>query len=274
MRVFSGKYYANLFKLVAEFNVPAKPRQFLFVFSREGETYPYFIHASNVHRAIPPLPKVDPSLLDRVKHYNLMLIVALCYAIFTIGCYVFPPSVSQVGEPSETETIEQYCNRLWLPAFFLNDYLVPLFSSVATCSHEDFRNFPAVYITDYKKYTAGNDHNSVTTMQAVQSKLVSNGLHVKLRHPVTKLETATNGSVRLTHVDLDNGSTEHVEVFSKVITATSSHALAGLYEPARPMASQLPICEAEVVVHSTAQPFRAQKIPANAFQLTTQSCPN
>jgi Flavin containing amine oxidoreductase len=258
MRVFSGKYYANLFRLVAEFNVPAKPRRFLFVFSREGEDRPYFIHASNVHRAIPPLPITDPSLVDRVKHYSLILIVAFCYAIFTIGCYIFPPRVSMVGEASETETIKQYCNRLLLPDFFLNDYLVPLFSSVATCSHEDFRNFPAVYITDYKKYTAGNDHSSVTTMQAVQSKLVSNGLRVKLRHPVTKIESESDGSVRLTHVDLDNGSTEHVEVFSKVITATSSHALAKLYEPARPMASQLPICEAEVVVHCTARPSSTQ----------------
>jgi predicted NAD/FAD-binding protein len=254
MRVFSGQYYANLFKLVAEFNVQAKPRRFLFVFSRKGEDRPYFIHASNVHRAIPPLPMTNPSLIGRVKHYSLMLVVALCYALFTIGCYYFPPKVSKSGEPSETETIAQYCNRLWLPDFFLNDYLVPLFSSVATCSHEDFRNFPAVYITDYKKYTAGNDHNSVTTMQAVQAKLVSNGLRIKLRHPVTKVESASDGSVRLTHVDLDNGSTEHVDVFDKVITATSSHALAKLYEPARPMASQLPICEAEVVVHSTARP--------------------
>jgi hypothetical protein len=258
MRVFSGKYYANLFKLVAEFNVPAKPRRFLFVFSREGKVRPYFIHASNRHRMIPPLPITDPSLVDRVKHYSLMLIVALCYAVFTTGCYIFPPRVSRVGEASRTETIGQYCNRLWLPDFFLNDYLVPLFSSVATCSHEDFRNFPAVYITDYKKYTAGNDHNSVTTMQAVQSKLVSNGLRIMLRHPVTKIESASDGCVRLTYVDLDNGSTEHVGVFSKVITATSSNALAKLYEPARPMASQLPICEAEVVVHSTAWPFRAQ----------------
>lgn len=190
-----------------------------------------------------------------------MLIVATCYAIFTMGVYWFPPKVSKRGKVSETETIEQYCNRIHLPDFFLNDYLVPLFSSVATCSHEDFRNFPAVYITDYKRYTAGNDHNSVTTMQAVQSKLVSNGLPIKLRHPVTALESLSDGSVRLTYIDLDDNSTEHTEVFSKIITATSSHALASLYEPARPMASQLPICEAEVVVHSTNSTFSCKQIP-------------
>jgi predicted NAD/FAD-binding protein len=259
MRVFSGQYYANLFKLVSEFNVPAKPRQFLFVFTRDGQKRPYFIHASNRHR-VPPLPMPNPGLIDRVKYYALMLVVAACYAIFTMGVYWYPPKVSKRGKVSETETIEQYCNRLHLPDFFLNDYLVPLFSSVATCSHEDFRNFPAVYITDYKKYTAGNDHNSVTTMQAVQSKLVSNGLPIKLRHPVTKLESLSDGSVRLTYIDLDNNSTEHTEVFSKVVTATSSHALASLYEPARPMASQLPICEAEVVVHSTNSAFFCKQI--------------
>lgn len=249
MRVFSGQYYANLFKLVSKFNVPAKPRQFLFVFTRDGQKRPYFIHASNRHR-VPPLPMPNAGLIDRVKYYALMLIVAACYAIFTMGVYWYPPKVSKTGKASETDTIEQYCNRLHLPDFFLNDYLVPLFSSVATCSHEDFRNFPAVYITDYKKHTAGNDHNSVTTMQAVQSQLVSNGLPIKLRHPVKKLESLSDGSVRLTYIDLDNNSTEYTEVFSKVVTATSSHALASLYEPARPMASQLPICEAEVVVHT------------------------
>lgn len=254
MRVFSGDYYANLFKLVAEFNVPAKPRRFLFVFTREQQARPYFIHASNGYKKIPPLPMPNPGVIDVVRHYVLMLSVALCYAAFAIGIYVFPPKVGGAGQANKTETIKQYCNRLWLPAFFLDDYLVPLFSSVATCSHEDFRNFPAVYITDYKKCTAGQNHNSVTTMQDVQSKLVSNGLRVKLRHPVTNIESTPQGSVQVTHVDLDNGSTKHVEEFSKVITATSSHALARLYEPARPMASQLPICEAEVVVHSMAHP--------------------
>lgn len=255
MRVFSGEYYANLFKLVAEFNVPAKPRRFLFVFTREEHERPYFVHASNGHRKIPPVPMPNPSLFSSIKHYALMLTVALCYAVFAFGVKFIPPKVSKPGsEATKTETIEQYCNKLWLPKFFLNDYLVPLFSSVATCSHEDFRSFPAVYITDYKKYTSGNDHNSVTTMQAVQEKLVSNNLRVKLRHPITNIESVRDGTVKVTIVDLDNGAKESVEVFDKVITATSSHALARLYEPARPMASQLPICEAEVVVHSTHRP--------------------
>lgn len=251
MRVFSGEYYANLFKLVAEFNVPAKPRRFLFVFTREEHERPYFVHASNGHRKIPPIPMPNPSLISSIKHYVLMLTVALCYAVFAFGVKFIPPKVSKPGsEATKTETIEQYCRKLWLPQFFLNDYLVPLFSSVATCSHEDFRNFPAVYITDYKKYTSGNDHNSVTTMQAVQEKLVSNNLRVKLMHPITNIESARDGTVKVTIVDLENGAKESVEVFDKVITATSSHALARLYEPARPMASQLPICEAEVVVHT------------------------
>jgi hypothetical protein len=89
---------------------------------------------------------------------------------------------------------------------------------------------------------------------------VSNGLPIKLRHPVTKLESLSDGSVRLTYIDLDDNSTEHTEVFSKVVTGTSSHALASLYEPARPMASQLPICEAEVVVHSTNSAFSCKQI--------------
>ncbi|KFZ24875.1 hypothetical protein V502_00649 [Pseudogymnoascus sp. VKM F-4520 (FW-2644)] len=250
MRIFSGEYYANLFKLVAEFNVPAKPRRFLFVFTREDSEHAYFIHASNRHRIFPPNPGPNPSLYQRIRHLLISLTVALCYAVFALGVRFFPPGVSRPGETTETETIEHYCNRLFLPQFFLNDYLVPLFSSVATCSHEDFRNFPAVYITDYKKFTSGNDHNSVTTMQAVQEKLVSNNLRIKLRHPVTKIESQPDGTVKCSIVDLDNGSKESIQTFDKVITATSFHALAHLYGPARPMASQLPICEAEVVVHT------------------------
>ncbi|KFY81177.1 hypothetical protein V499_00003 [Pseudogymnoascus sp. VKM F-103] len=250
MRVFSGEYYANLFKLVAEFNVPAKPRRFLFVFTREEHERPYFIHASNKHRMFPPNTTPNPSLYQRVGHLILSVILGLCYAVFAFGVKFFPPGVGGPGDAAGTETIEHYCNRLFLPQFFLNDYLVPLFSSVATCSHDDFRTFPAVYITDYKKYTSGNDHNSVTTMQAMQEKLVSNNLRIKLRHPVTNIESQTDGTVKCTIVDLDNNKKESMETFAKVITATSSHALAHLYKPARPMASQLPICEAEVVVHT------------------------
>ncbi|KFY20627.1 hypothetical protein V491_03563 [Pseudogymnoascus sp. VKM F-3775] len=251
MRIFSGEYYANLFKLVAQFNVPAKPRRFLFVFTREEHDRPYFIHASNRHRIFPPNPVPNPSIYQRIRHLLLSIILALCYAAFSFGATFFPPGVSGPGEEeTETETIEHYCNRLFLPQFFLHDYLVPIFSSVATCSHDDFLSFPAVYITDYRKYTAGNDHNSVTTMQAVQEKLVSNNLCIKLRHPITRIESQPDGTVKCTIVDLDNGKKESVQTFAKVITATSSHALAKLYEPARPMASQLPICEAEVVVHT------------------------
>lgn len=268
MRVFSGEYYANLFKLVAEFNVPAKPRRFLFVFTREEHDRPYFIHASNKHRIFPPSTAPNPSLYQRVRHLLLSLTLALCYAVFAFGVKFFPPGVGRPGETKETETIEHYCNRLYLPQFFLNDYLVPLFSSVATCSHDDFRSFPAVYITDYKKYTSGNDHNSVTTMQAMQEKLVSNNLRIKLRHPITNIESQPDGTVKCTIVNLDNGNKESVQTFAKVITATSSHALAHLYEPARPMASQLPICEAEVVVHSVSVPTPFSKY-TNPSQLTT-----
>ncbi|KFY62450.1 hypothetical protein V496_04582 [Pseudogymnoascus sp. VKM F-4515 (FW-2607)] len=251
MRVFSGEYYANLFKLVAEFNVPAKPRRFLFVFTREEHERPYFIHASNKHKIFPPNPEPNPSLYQKIRHLLLSLTLALCYTVFSFGVRFFPPEVSKPGqETTKTETIENYCKRLFLPQFFLNDYLVPLFSSVATCSHDDFRNFPAIYISDYKKYTSGNDHNSVTTMQAMQEKLISNNLQIKLRHPVTNIESQSDGTVKCTIVDLDNGKKESIESFDKVITATSSHALAHLYKPARPMASQLPICEAEVVVHT------------------------
>ncbi|OBT65202.1 hypothetical protein VE03_04709 [Pseudogymnoascus sp. 23342-1-I1] len=205
MRVFSGEYYANLFKLVAEFNVPAKPRRFLFVFTREEHGRPDFIHASNKHRIFPPNPVPNPSIYQRVRHLLLSLTLGLCYAVFAFGVRFFPPGASKPGEEaSKTETIEHYCKRLFLPQFFLDDYLVPLFSSVATCSHDDFRSFPAKYICDYKRHTQNCDHNSVTTMQAVQEKLVSNNLRIKLRHPVTKIKSQPDGTVKCTVVDLDN----------------------------------------------------------------------
>src|ERR1700754_1158463 len=78
MRVFSGRYYQNLFYLLDYLSIPSVKRSFLFAFVDTFSTY-YFFHWSNNHR-LPSLCRQRPGIFGAVAAVWTFFKVLACYA--------------------------------------------------------------------------------------------------------------------------------------------------------------------------------------------------
>lgn len=160
MRTFSGRYYANLFQALKFLGIKTQVRRFRYIFMER--TQRHFQFYSNFHRIIPCF---ENGML--INLFNL-----LCYLWFTIAIFLFPPRITNLPYTrSRTESLDEYARRIRLPSSFLDHYLLPLFASVATCTHDHLCNLPAAYIADYRKLTLGAHHRTVSNMQDLQQQL-------------------------------------------------------------------------------------------------------
>ena len=86
--------------------------------------------------------------------------VVYCDIWFSIACFWIPPRLGPKQE--DIETIADYLDRLNVPKCFVEDYVVPLFSSIASSPHKLFPDFPAIYLTDYKREAHMSPHDSLS----------------------------------------------------------------------------------------------------------------
>lgn len=246
MRVFSGRYYQNLFSLLEYLGVPTIERRFLFAFADDLATISkyYFFHPSNNHR-LPILCQRSPGFMGVVSALWTAFAVLCCYIWFSIACFYIPPRVR--GRKSwETETIGDYLTRLKLPTFFIDDYVIPLFSSVASSPQKLFLRFPAVYLTDYKRKTHMFPHQTSLTMELLQERL-TDGISVICNARVTRVEPSSNG-LKLHYQDTESG--EYVEaMFNNVILAVNPKQASQVYPPAACVMNKLQTSEVSVVIH-------------------------
>lgn len=229
MRTFSGAYYANLFQILKYLRVGTRVHYFRYHF-RRGATQ-YFQFFSNFHR-------IRPCIQNEVW-INLYLLA--CYLWYTIAVFMLPPRLrgtDRLGRrETRTETLDQYARRIRLPDAFLDWYLLPLFSSVATCSHADLRQCPAAYIANYRKGTIGAHHRTVADMQALQSLLTENVVQ-RLRTEVHGVRPE-GGRVELQFCKLNHDTDIQTEVFDFAVLATSATQAGGLFPDIRPITSRL-----------------------------------
>lgn len=258
MRVFSGEYYRSVWALIGQLGIVADKRKFLFAYSKD-EQAPYYVHPSNLH-CLPIIWTPFRDLLSNILAILYMLPLLACYIWFTIACHFLPPKVRGRKGVTDTETLEVYTNRIHLPEFFLNDYILPLFSSVASCSHEQFRKFPAFYVTDYKRLTQGATHSTVPNMAEVERRL-STGLDVKLNTVVKNVERQTQG-LAITISDRAT-NTERIESFDQVILAISPKAIGQVFPPTRWLVSQMHSTDVGVVIHFDQSAISHLEAPLN-----------
>ena len=59
-----------------------------------------------------------------------------------------------------------------MPGYYVRNYLLPLMSSVTTCSHDVLMDFPAIDLVDYERRTFRKKHYTVLGgIHRVQTKL-------------------------------------------------------------------------------------------------------
>lgn len=292
MRASAGGYYHNLMDMYRHLGIPLHPVRFLFVFAKaaaatvatasresrparhgqngrrkscasvgvddgettdgsvfESEAGTYFIHASNLHQTPPPWPGnrgVLPHLLETA-------FLILCHFWFSLACVLVQPG---------DETFADYLRRIWIPRRYASQYLLPLMSSVSTCSHDEMLAFPASDIVSYKRLSHGRQHYVVCGgVEQVQSSLVKGVKDVRLRSRVLDITPSNNGadgSIVRWQTFAEDGLPGDVseEVFDRVVLAVSPDVAGRIFKPLAKMMTRMPTIRVESSVLAPTGPSK------------------
>ena len=254
MRAFAGGFYSNLMAMYNFLQVEYQPQKFLFGFSsiasktrtsQNSQERLKFIHSSNNHILFP----IRPQTVDPISHLCEIGYLIVWYAWFTICCYLVPPRPATRIMPCES--LRSYIRRIHLPKYFVSSYLLPLFSSVATCPHEALLEFPAEDLIDYKRKTNGDQHYTVCGgVNQVERKL-SQGLQIRKSAKVVSVEPQAQGIRVRWKRSLDNSRSDTSEaLFDRVILAVAPNVVQAIFKPLQYELSQIPTISVQSVVHS------------------------
>ena len=255
MRAFAGGYYKNLRAMYDYLGVRYHAQRLLFSFSRATELcigdknvrneQLHFIHSSNNHH-IPPIRPRGTQLLTYVVETAYLLVL---YIYFSLCCFFVPPLPESGKIPCESFGL--YVHRIRLPMYFISHYLLPLMSSVATCSHEDLLAFPASDLIDYKRATTGQLHYVVSDgVREVQRKL-SKRLDIKFGARISAVKPGANGLRLLWRKE--KGGVDYKgqeELFDRVVLAVSPAIVGAIFEPLRDSMARIPTREVTSIVYT------------------------
>ncbi|KAH8586933.1 hypothetical protein B0O99DRAFT_585191 [Bisporella sp. PMI_857] len=259
MRAFSGGFYNNLRAMYDFLGVEYQPQRFLFGFSgvasklswtsqkqpQKPQERLHFVHSSNNHIPFP----MRPQTATLISHLFEIGYLIVCYAWFTICCFFVPPLPATRTIPCES--FRSYIQRIRLPRYFVSSYLLPLFSSVATCPHEALLEFPANDLIDYKKKTNGDQHYTVYGgVNEVQRKL-SQGLLIRKSAKVVLVEPQAQGTRVCWESTLDNLRSDTSEaIFDRIILAVPPNVVQAIFKPLQYEMSQIPTISVQSIVHA------------------------
>lgn len=253
MRAFAGGFYRNLIRMYDYLGVKYHAQPFLFSFTRLPRHQqssptpscipgPQMVYASNFHQ-IPPVPRT----VDLIHWLVEAVFAVACYVWFTFCCFFVAPSSEDPRTGTPSESLDHYLRRIWLPQSYVANYLLPLISSVCTCSHEELLCFPASDVLDYKRRTHRQQHYVVAAgVQSVQQKLLE-GVDVRLGLRLTEVIPRETG-VQIKYTTAQGH--EASEVFDLVVLAVSPDIAATLFSPLLYQLSTIPTTTVETVAHT------------------------
>ena len=274
MRATAGGYYSNLNSMYHYLGIRLHPIRFLFVFAEAltgqaiGEVdsigdviRSYFVHASNLHQTPPPWPKNR----GVAQHLCEILFLILCYLWFSIACSLnMPLTQKSTGASREGgETLEEYLKRIRIPNRFVKHYLIPLMSSVSTCSHAEMLAFPASDVVNYKNLSTRKQHYAVCGgISQVQSTLSEGIEDVRLGARVIDIAPNKDGQgVSLKWTPIASGDDEkYVQeaTFDRVVVAVSPDVAGKIFSPLEGIADKIPTAQVESSVLMPASKLGSQ----------------
>ncbi|KAF9878400.1 hypothetical protein CkaCkLH20_03892 [Colletotrichum karsti] len=261
MRALAGGYYQNVMGMYDHLGIPYHPVRFLFSFVKAlpprkhdptvgktgggnlegagGVPGEYFVHASNLHQ-IPPWP----GSRGMVSHFVEILYLIVCQFWFTVACFLVRPITEGCDR---AESLAEYLERIWLPRRYVTHYLLPLISSVSTCSHAELLAFPASDVVIYKKMSHGQQHYTVCGgVHQVESRLARGMRDVRLGARVVEVASTTSGKVRITWQSTRDGNGSVLEdEFDRVILAVSPDVAGKIFKPLSKTLGKIPTIRVE-----------------------------
>lgn len=255
MRAFAGGFYSNLMAMYDFLQVEYRPQKFLFGFSSIASKHRCtsqnfqerldFIHSSNNHILFP----IRPQTVTLISHLCEIGYLIVWYAWFTMCCFLVPPFPATRTMPCES--LRSYIRRIRLPKYFVSSYLLPLFSSVATCPHEALLEFPAQDLIDYKRKTNGDQHYTVCGGVNTIERKLSQGLQIRKSAKVVSVEPQGQGIRVRWKRSLDKPRSEPTEaLFDRVVLAVAPNVVQTIFKPLQYEMSQIPTISVQSVVHS------------------------
>ncbi|KAJ5907897.1 hypothetical protein N7495_000579 [Penicillium taxi] len=252
MRVFASGFYENLKRMYEHFDVQFSSPRFIYTLSTVSiksntSIRPKFIHSSNNHQ-IPPL---RPEGLSWGSWLLEVIYLAICYYWFTACCFFIPPR--EIEDSNGGESFRSYLERIYLPDYYVQEYLLPLMSCVTTCTHKALLNFPAIDIIDYETKTFRKPHYTVLGgVNRVQDKLAK-GLKVRYCSTVTQVQNIDN-KVKVTWND-EQSSSVFSALFDHVIMAVTPDVVGAIFTPLESTMAKIPISYVYTVVHQDVERF-------------------
>lgn len=263
MRALAGGYYANLLRMYHHLDIPLHPIRFLFVFARAFSTTDapkdtnqdaidesahgtYFVHASNLHQMLPPWPGTRGAL----SHLAEILYLIICYFWFTVACFFIPPLASSASSNNTkfSESLAEYLARIRIPRRYVSHYLLPLMSSVSTCSHQEMLAFPASDIVNYKKRSHWQQHYTVCGgVKQVQLRLTKEVKDIRLNTRVVKVipEANQSGVTIRWQSTTDESAQIAEERFDRVVLAVSPDVAGNIFRPLKSAMQKMPTIQVE-----------------------------
>ena len=205
------------------------------------QTSPYYIHSSNNHQ-IPPLRPDGSSWASWLVE---VCYLAVCYYWFTACCFfVTPKTVESCGAE---ESLRHYVERIRLPSYYVKHYLLPLMSSVTTCSHDALMDFPAIDLVDYERKTFRRKHYTILGgVHRVQTRLSKDQIH-RLGAKVTAVESVGT-KVQVSWTDTRDGQSSS-RLFDHVILGVTPDVVGTIFQPLRSAMTAVPTTTVKSIVH-------------------------
>ncbi|KAJ5543851.1 hypothetical protein N7513_003432 [Penicillium frequentans] len=246
MRAFADGYYEGLKRMYDYFGIEYGSPRFVYSLSALSDTAtkqvsPYYIHSSNNHQ----MPPLRPEGLSRARWLVEVCYLAMCYYWFTACCFFVTPKTAESS--GEEEPLRWYLERIRLPGYYVKNYLLPLMSSVTTCSHDALMDFPAIDVVDYERRTFRKKHYTVLGgVHRVQKKL-SEDLTYRLGTKVTAVENVGT-KVQVSWTDPHDGQSSW-ELFDHVILGVTPDVVGAIFQPLQSAMAAVPTTTVQSVVH-------------------------
>ncbi|KAK6860829.1 FAD/NAD(P)-binding domain-containing protein [Apiospora arundinis] len=266
MRAFAGGFYRNLIAMYDHLGIHYHAKRFLYAFSNtacqstqndeeapSSSVPPYFIHSSNNHRIFP----IRPAGTDIAAHFLETAYVLACYIWFLLCCVLWIPHRS--------EDCGTYLKRTKVPHHFVHIYLVPLMSSVATCSHEELLAFPASDLTRYLWPRFGAGHFVVSHGVRDVVAALSLGQDIRLNSEVLLVEPS-GSRMRLVWSKGEGANQVEEAIFDRIVLAIDPHAVAKIYAPLRSIMSRIPTRRVESAVLQREGEFTTLRVAKHPYE--------